>query len=337
MKTDRTSFSYLKWFGAPVIVFVAAAGLLTSVFEPISGDLTRIGRWAERDYGWSKPQPTVLVRANGAAIVDPQVLVLGDSFSHPNIWQSYLAEARHLDILSFQYQDVGCVDNWLHWVTQKHFPNARTVVIETVERGFVPLFRNLNKCTSRTPRPFELEEKNITPARPRQGLLLDARYLISTAINTLRAGFTEGRMVSGEVINEPLSSDKLFSNRKSNRLLYFAEDELKLRWSENDRAAAIENLERIQTDLEKAGLRLVVVVVPDKSTAYRRYLVNEASKTGYPDIFKQLASASVADVDLFGKFQQATENVVDLYLPNDTHLSTQGYKIMASQVADDAF
>jgi lysophospholipase L1-like esterase len=38
-----------------------------------------------------------------------------------------------------------------------------------------------------------------------------------------------------------------------------------------------------------------------------------------------------------GFFQQAVGKTVDLYLPNDTHLSTQGYKLMASKVADEYF
>lgn len=337
MKTDRSSFAYLKWFTLPVLVFFVTAVPLTLFFEPVSGDLTRIGHWSERDFGWNQPQPAVTVHANGTSITNPHVVVLGDSFSHPNVWQSYLAESRHLEILSFQYQDVGCVDNWLHWVVEQRYPNMRTVVIETVERGFVPLFRNLNTCLRRTPKSFELAEKNVTSTRPQKGLMLDAGYLIPTATNMLRAAWSDEPMASGEVINVPLSTDRLFSNRKAGRLLYFAEDELKTSWSEKDQAAAVGNLKRIQDDLAKKGLRLVVIVVPDKSSAYRPYLANEASKVGYPDVSEQLKTAGVNNVNLLSYFQYAVGETVDLYLPNDTHLSTQGYKLMASKVADEAF
>jgi lysophospholipase L1-like esterase len=144
-------------------------------------------------------------------------------------------------------------------------------------------------------------------------------------------------MVSGEVINVPLSTGKLFSNRKADRLLYFAEDELKTSWSEKEQAAAVGNLKRIQEDLAKKGLRLVVLVVPDKSSAYRPYLANEAGKVGYPDVSEQLKTAGVNNVNLLSYFQHAAGATVDLYLPNDTHLSTQGYKLMASKVADETF
>lgn len=337
MKSDRLSFSYLVWFTLPVLTFFVIAVPLSIFFEPISGDLTRIGHWSERDFGWQQPQPAVAVRANGVTITNPHVLVLGDSYSHPNIWQSYLAEARHLEILSFQYQDVGCVDNWLHWVAEQRYPNMSTVVIQIVERGFVTQFRNLNTCTRRIPKSFETVEENMMPSRPQKGLMLDAGYLVPTALNMLNMAWRDGRMVSGEAINVQLSTDKLFSNRKANRLLYYAEDELKMSWSVKDIASAVGNLKHIQGDLEKKGLRLVVIVVPDKSSAYRQYLANETNKSGYPNVFEQLRAAGVNNVNLLSVFQQAVGETVDLYLPNDTHLSTQGYKFMASKVADEAF
>lgn len=337
MKSDRISLAYLRWFVFPVLTFFVIAVPLSIIFEPLSGDLTRIGHWAERDFGWNQPQPAVVVHANGASISNPQVVVLGDSFSHPNIWQSYLAESRQLEILSFQYQDVGCVDNWLHWVAEKHYQNMHTVVIQVVERGFVPLFKNLNKCASRVPTSFVNVEKNLIPTRPHFGLTLDAGYLFPTVANKLRMAWADGRMTTAEVINVPLSTERLFSNRKSNRLLYYAEDDLKISWSKKDTATSVANLKHIQVELAKKSLRLVVVVVPDKSSAYRRYLTNDASSVGYPDIFEQLKTAGVNNVNLLGFFQQAVGETVDLYLPNDTHLSTQGYKLMASKVADEAF
>jgi len=337
MKSDRTSISYLSWFAFPVLTYLIVAVPLSIFLEPISGDLTRIGYWSERDFGWNKAQPEVAVQANGALSSNPQVLVLGDSFSHPNIWQSYLAESQHLEILSFQYQDVGCVDNWLNWVLDNNYSNMRTVIIQVVERSFVPVFRNLNRCASRVPVPFEVAEEHITVARPDSGLTLDATYLFATATNMFRMAWSDDRIVSAGVVNAPLSSDSLFSNRKSNRLLYYAEDENKMSWSEKDMTLAVGNLKSIQGALDKRGLNLVVIVVPDKSSAYRNYLADEKNKDGYPDIFEQLKASDVNNVNLLGFFQYAVGETVDLYLPNDTHLSVQGYKLMALKVSDELF
>jgi len=337
MKSDRRSISYLIWFAFPVLAFFVSAAPLSIFFEPISGDLTRIGHWSERDFGGNKPQPAVSVRVNGTAITNPQVLVLGDSFSHPNIWQSYLAESRHLEILSFQYQDVGCLDNWLHWLAERHYPNMRTVVIQTVERGFVQLFRNLNACPRRIPKSFEITEKNIIAMHPLAGLTLDAGYLFPTAANMLRMTWSDRRATSGGVINAPLTTSRLFSNRKSNRLLYYAEDDSKLGWSKKDITAAVVTLKQIQDDLAKKGVRMVLVVVPDKSSVYRQYVTDKIGGDEYPNVFERLKDAGVSNVNLLDFFQQAVEGVVDLYLPNDTHLSPQGYKLMATKIADESF
>ncbi|BBO99926.1 hypothetical protein SFSGTM_06350 [Sulfuriferula nivalis] len=168
---------------------------------------------------------------------------------------------------------------------------------------------------------------------------MDAAYLIPTATNATRMAWAGDNISisSGGVMNVPLVTGKLFSDRKSNRLLYYEEDETKLAWSRKDIMAAVVNLKRIQGNLATKGLHLVVIVVPDKSSVYRMYMANKASGTGYPNVFEQLKTAGVNNVNLLSYFQQAAGNTVDLYLPNDTHLSIQGYKLMASKVADEIF
>jgi len=337
MKTDSASLPYLKWFALPLLVFLAAAIPLNLYFEPLSGDLSRIGYWAERDFGWSQSQPSVPVRANGAVVERPQVVVLGDSFSHPNVWQSHLADARHLEILSYQYRDVGCVDNWVQWVKERHLPDVHTVVIETVERSFMALFRNRTTCAKRDPHWHEMAATTLKLSRQQHGLTLDAAYLLQTLGNTVRAALLPGRIVYGGVVNVPLTTDRLFSNRKANRLLYYSEDDLKMEWTEEDMAAAMQNLKHIQEELAASGLRFVLVVVPDKSTVYRPFMADGAGKAGYPDVFSRLKAANVNSVDLSEHFRKEVGNTIDLYLPNDTHLSTQGYRLMAAKVANEAF
>jgi len=336
MKTDSASLPYLKWFALPVLVFLAAAIPLNLYFQPLSGDLSRIGHWAERDYGWNQAQPVVSVRANGSAVETPQVVVLGDSFSHPNAWQSYLADSRHLEILSYQYRDVGCVDNWVRWLKERHLSSVHTVVIETVERSFMALFRNRNTCAKREPQWHESAATMLKPSRQQHGLTFDAAYLVPTLFNSVRAALQPGRIVSGGVVNVPLTTDRLFSNRRANRLLYYSEDDLKMEWTEEDMAAAMQNLRHIQEELAASGLRFILVVVPDKSTIYRPYMADEAGKA-YPDVFTRLKAAKVNSVDLSEHFRKEAGNTIDLYLPNDTHLSTQGYRLMATRVANEAF
>lgn len=328
---------YVIWFAIPVITFFIVAIPLALYFEPLSGDLTRIGYWSERDYGWKKSQPEVLVRGNGVETQNPQVLVLGDSFSSHNIWQSYLASSRQLEILSFDYKQVGCVENWIGWVLENHSSNSQTIVLELVERGFISMFRRLDQCAKITPKPFMLANKILSPKRPSSPLVLDAEYLIRTAFNSLRVEMSGGEIRSGEVVNSELTTDMLFSNRNPSRLLYYFEDDSKNSWSETEIRASVDNLKKIQDRLAAKGLRLVVVVVPDKSTTYRPYMTNRDSKNTYPNIPNRLSLAGVSNVNLVNRFQTAAKEVIDLYLPDDTHLSAQGYKLLASFIAEDAF
>ncbi len=333
MNRDRLSLSYLAWFFFSVLAFSATFLLLSAFFEPIAGDLTRVGRWSERDFGWNHPQPFIPLRANGPSLTDPDVLVLGDSYSASNVWQSYLAESRNLKILSFSYPNIGCIDNWLRWVANRPYPTISTVVIETAERNLVPLFRKISACADRAPIPFEIAAGNIYPTRFRSSLTQDVTYLFLTAINTLRLALDHGRIASAGVINVPLTNDRLFSNHQAHRLLYYVEDEDKRNWTKEHITTAVENLLRIQKDFAKNGLRLIVIVVPDKSSAYRQYLSLEEERVGYPDVFQQLDDAGVNSVNLFKFFQQAIQDTVDLYNPNDTHLSAQGSRMMAAKVA----
>src|SRR5689334_406455 len=116
MDTQRRALLYIACFLAFPIAYISLIIAFSFYFESVEGDLTRLGNWAERDFGPRAPQPDVTVKYNGEGIKHPDVLVLGDSFSRSNYWQSYVAQMRGVEILSFHYQDVGCLDNWLRWV-----------------------------------------------------------------------------------------------------------------------------------------------------------------------------------------------------------------------------
>ncbi|MDI1270357.1 MAG: hypothetical protein PSV40_14825 [Polaromonas sp.] len=331
MKPDRNFVVYVAWFSGTALVLLLAAIGLSLFFKPLSGDLTRIGKWPERDFGPTLLQSSPVIQANGPLLTHQQILVLGDSFSHPNIWQSYLFESSKLETLSFEFKDVGCIDNWLNWVVAQTASDVRTIIIEVAERSFVPVFRSDRRCASSTPlasaAPDKTRSTSLIP-----GVTLDAFYLVQTAGNALRIRWQAGSINSGEAINVPLSNANLFSNIQANRLLYYAEDDSKKTWTQQDIAAAVENLKNIQNRLGK--LRLVIVVVPDKSTVYRSYMLRAAATAEYPDIFSSIAAAGVDSVDLRNLFQKNVANTIDLYLPNDTHLSPSGYRIMASAIAE---
>lgn len=331
MKPDRSSVAYIAWFlGTAAVLFGVAIGL-SLFFKPLSGDLTRIGRWSERDFGPTHAQPAPVIRANGPVLTDQQILVLGDSFSHPNLWQSYFSESTKLDTLSFEFKDVGCIDNWVNWVVSQTALGARKVIIEVAERSFVPVFRNDKACVSSVPVASKVPDKRPSSGLM-QGISLDAIYLFQTAGNTLRLYWQAGRINSGEVVSVPLAKFNLFSNTRANRLLYYAEDDNKKSWTQQDITAAIENLKKIQNRLGK--FRLLVVVVPDKSTVYRPYILGSLDQIGHPDVFSALAASGIDSIDLRELFREKVTSHIDLYLPNDTHLGPGGYHLMGAAIAE---
>lgn len=331
MKSDRSFGAYVAWFsGTALALFFTAVGL-SLFFGPLSGDLTRIGKWAERDFAPGRPQALPPVRGNGPQLTSQQVLVLGDSFSHPNVWQSYLVEAGKLETLSFQFRDVGCIDNWVNWVNAKAEGGSRTVVIQVAERSFVSVFKNIKPCVFSVPVASETPGKT-SPGKLMSGITLDVVYLFQTAANSLRLRWQSGRANSGGVANVPLSTASLFSNARANRLLYYAEDDNKKSWTRQDIDTAIVNLRKIRGQLKASNL--LFVVVPDKSTVYRPYMLDEADKAGHPDIFAAMKSSGIESVDLLTLFRQNVTGTVDLYLPNDTHLGPSGYRLMGGLVAD---
>ncbi len=319
-----------------LILFVIAIGLAW-FYRPLSGDLTRIGNWSESDFGPTYIQASLPAAPTGA--IQPQsssgLLVLGDSFSHPNIWQSHFSKLSSWPTYSFQYKNVGCVDNWLNWLAVSNNTGSRIVVMQVVERSFLAVFRNQRTCLPGKVHTA-IQPENSPPAKVEiRRLDLDAEYLFKTSLNTLRMRFQNGRLTSGGVVNVPLSSGAFFSNKISNRLLYYAEDDIKNSWRKSDIDSSIQNIKMIQSRLADLNMRLVLVVVPDKSSVYRPYMQPSlAAALPPPNIFASLAHAGLDSVDLSSVFAQKLGKSIDLYLPNDTHLSDAGYKLMGEAVAD---
>lgn len=328
----KNAVIYLRWLLLPLAVLLPVLMLLSLYFGAIEGDLVRIGRWAERDFGWHQAQGAHRRAANGIAVSQPEVLVLGDSFSRPQIWQAYAGRVTQ----SYDYSNAACIEDWLQWVARRPYASARVVIVQSIERELVGRFARLESCQARRA-PFTLEakaethaarERATTPAWPPT---LDAAYLLRTAVNSVRLHTSAGNLAADGTRVARLAGQPLFSSHQPNALLYLATDDRKQRWSQDDVAAVVANLRQIQSRLAQAGLKFLFVPVPDKSTVYRPYLARPAAAA--PDIFAALAGSGVEFADLQQAFRQALPASLDLYLPNDTHLGIAGYQLMGREVA----
>ncbi len=314
-------------------IWLAAVLSLTVWEQKVVGDLSRVGRWPERDFGARTNAAYLPVLANA---VTPQVsiAVLGDSFARPNIWQSMLTERSGASIASWQFADHGsCIRDWALKVV-KNQTQVRTIVLQSVER--VVLYRLIERFDCDTDQSLfpETQAGMASEERSYWPLTMDLEYLGRSLLNTIKENVRADDEVRSEVVNVPLSRSDLFSNRRSDRMLYFTDDEPEWRAPPEKVALAVRNLLRLKALLEEKGVRLVVIIVPDKSNVYRPLIVNSRLPAHKPELAQALSDAGVIAPRFLEYFRDQALRSVDFYLPDDTHLSLAGYEYLGREIAD---
>ena len=78
-----------------------------------------------------------------------------------------------------------------------------------------------------------------------------------------------------------------------------------------------------------------MVVIPDKSSVYAEYIQGAALPIVQSSLWRQLARAGVASINVKDLYQNALSAQLDLYLPNDTHLGFNGYYLLAKALASE--
>lgn len=328
--------AYAKLFLLAALTPLALVMALGWYVQPVFGDLTRLGRLAERDFGWNAPQPVAHVAARNPAI-PPVVAVLGDSFSERNIWQSIAMAKTGLPFVSFDWRAMGdpaCAGEWMAALKKAH-PSVKVVVVQTVERMFLKRFgagasscarlnelREISFSSGQTPASRDLE---VTLTMP------DAVYLWHAALNVTKSFPDLHRTGSAYVL--PLTRSDMFSSRRSDLLVVYEEDLHKHQWQAQEVMQAAQRVLELQTMASAHGLRWIPMVVPDKSTAYAAYLKRPLSSRTSPDVWGALSAKQVDQIDVRAKLASALAHHVDVYLPNDTHVGVLGYTLLGEAVA----
>ncbi|WP_347988943.1 hypothetical protein [Methylomonas sp. AM2-LC] len=258
----------------------------------------------------------------------PDVMVLGDSFTEQNLWQSVLSEKTGLVVKSFSFEG-DCI---LDWIAAAKQTDSKIIMIETVERNFLKKFSTLTTCSQHPLLPIYIPAGLKETNRPIWPPSLNFFLLTHTALNTFRLLVqNEHTLKSNNVVNTPiLNTCAKFSHRRNDRLLYFADDDLKQNWHEQEIQAAIKNVLQIQKDISMGGKKFILILAPDKSTVYSSCFLgkNEPQKS----ISEYLISAGVNTPDLTNLFKQDINNIIDLYDPDNTHWSHAGYLLAGNEI-----
>ncbi|MBF0212071.1 MAG: hypothetical protein HQM00_00760 [Magnetococcales bacterium] len=240
-----------------------------------------------------------------------------------------------MSFLSFQWKELDCLEAWIASL-RKFYPSVRFVVMETLERIF------LNRFTTIRPQPCQ--QPPMKPTRMTPGMTLSQRswsvanilpdpfYAISATVNSFRPYLD--RTVLGGAIVTPLIRADLFSNRRSDLLLFQRADLQKAQWNPEAIRQAAVNVQRLQQIAREQGISLIMLVVPDKSTAYARFLRTGSAPLSPTNLWDLLEEHGVHQVNFEKTLLPALSVSSDFYLPNDSHLSTRGYIFMGKAVAD---
>lgn len=325
--------NYLKHFFLAVFVILVPFILLAWWAEPVSGDLARVGKWAEHDFGSNATHPDFELKATGRFIKNPDILVLGDSFSVTNQWQSVVSKRTNYAVKSYQY-DNNCISKWVKEAILN--TSSKIVVMEVAERSFLNRFRQVESCQFTDPVPMEVQAGVINHSRKFWPPTISLFYLSGTAYNTIWLNlYPEKYSKRFRVVNIPLLEGcARFSNRRSDRLLYYADDDLKQQWTSDEIRSALANISRIQKEVEKSGKIFLLVVAPDKSSVYHNCFLYNSETFDVPNIFELLTSSGIKTLDLKRVFSEKINAIEDLYEPDDTHWGVEGYELAGNKISE---
>lgn len=314
-------------FGA--LLFIAIPIVWTSLFfTNYHGDLTRIGKWTEADFGWQKEQPVIDPKfLVSSSVKEADTLVIGDSFSENLHWQSVLTQAQH-KVTTLTWSQIGdTCEDFPEKLKASGF-KGKTIIIESIERIADRQLKSSANCkvnklfpqnTARTSNPIPAMI-DLSPKFNIQGQFIAGfEAILHSAIIRINPAYTKmhNYQSKGTQIHRIDNGCNYFSNRLCQFGLFFHEDYKQPSLS----SQTLEYLEIINERLN--AYQVIWVIVPNKSSIYQR----EISAQFWVDLNKKKLGPN-----LHSSMQDEKLNIKDMYAPNDTHLSTAGYLFLGNQI-----
>jgi hypothetical protein len=330
----------------PLLILFALFVALGVRMQPLDGDLTRLGAFTENDFGWNTPQErfeTKLFDSESSSTYKRyyDIVVIGDSFSHHfprSQWQNYLVQFTGLKIVSYHFDRIN-IDLFLNSPAFKKTP-PKIMIFQTVERKFIHRAKQIGlegDCERQANPKFASNPLTTNTVHySLQPHIREAPFglfhpNISAAVHFLKRNI---KMIfnkkSIRTFKFPLKQKTFFSNRQSDYLLVYQDDVLKLNRKEGSVKKALCKILNLQNRIqENQKTFFVTLLAPDKLTAYSKFLQSEEYK--HNSWHDMIASANQLNIPpVKAAFESAIgKNVLDVYLPNDTHWSSTGQRIAA--------
>lgn len=315
------------WLKTFCVGFALISALLVwTLFTPAPyGDLTRIGRLSETQFGWTHTPPTVdAALLHSAPLDQADVLVLGDSFSMTLYWQADLVRAGY-KVATTYWGEIGymCGD-FNEWLRAQGF-KGKLVIAQSIERAFDERVQRSEACAhidegrklKIRPDPF----LGPLTQKPSGGLNWSAKLTtgLITWRNTRRTLNEPGDTQHGDETLVRVVPDgcKQFTHALCNKLPIFKEDI-------DHGPLTQQTFERMQRiTAAQAPLQILWMVIPNKTTVY---LDREHSAA----FVQRLRAHPELGPNLFDFAEAARHEVKDFYFPNDTHMSMFGQRAMGA-------
>jgi hypothetical protein len=327
----------------------AALLAMGAYLQPLYGDLTRIGSYAEKDFGWNKPQLEFRKNVSRVGKYDryADVLVLGDSFSlgRPLLsWQNYVVAATGWSVLTLDAKEVR-LERILEIPVFRDTP-PRIFIFESVERQLPHRIIRRMPCEAAgmpaiahstavplgatTPDSMEgFQDLTRQVKRSRSWSEIKPEYVLNYLRNGLMRGI--GADVPTDALIFEMSRQAPFSSTNRHQLLVYKDEVRKVGWwLEMPRPEKVCRIEGLRNRIEANGqTRFVLLLAPDKLTAYADFLSDSSLRDAsvLPQLIDELAHVTPRIDRALGS--AITRGVEDVYLPDDTHWGSAGHRIAA--------
>lgn len=326
------------------LLCVGALYALAWWLQPVYGDLVRIGGHAEREFGWNAPMfefsPLEATWGGDSYSRAVDVLVLGDSFANlrpPMQWQNRLAALTGWRIHTLDKHHVD-IDRLLDSPLFRDRP-PRVVIWNTIERDLRDEYAdNDGRCAPHVPSVASLVlPVRASGAQPRA-------FMRPRGVDGINPGHARAwlwknllrdhtGLYRGDTLHLRLKRADLFSSRDSRGLLIYRLDLLKGDWRDTDLDRTRCSFASMAARFERNGVtRFVTALAPDKSSAYRPWLVEPAQfpESRLPALMRGFPVADARlDLVLAEAIRRGTK---DVYMPDDTHWGSAGHDLAAHAI-----
>jgi len=341
MKVDLHR-KYVRRCLLAIAAFSAGVFSIGWYVEPFSGDLARMGGYAERDFGWNGtqqgyPRPRFSL---GAYEGYWDVVVLGDSFSFnesPFQWQNFFVATTGLSVITLDLRG-GSPDAVLGSKAFRQHP-PKLFIFESIERN---LRQHLSHASSACPDlPRQTVRELQFARRPDESVAIKREHPLRSYLSHGYPLALLYRAVHRSVADEQkqavrrfsLTRSDLFSSRSSDQLLVYEEVHGKP-WSDAQVTEIRCGLRELRRRVEQNGItHFIAMVVPDRLTAYSDYVTD--GQVRHLSRLADLTSDEPLTPGLLVALRQAIDaGTVDVYQPDDTHWGSAGHQIAARLLVD---